>query len=121
VLQISVSADESQDIAVIEIEKTGTNEAILQIIGDDDIWVHENCGVLEYTPDGGSHGNHVRSPLMLGMVDSGPIVFIRSKFTELSMLIDFMCPKEDSRQSLKNALVNQYLRLPECKSLVVLR
>ncbi|MBK7871008.1 MAG: hypothetical protein IPJ74_10115 [Saprospiraceae bacterium] len=38
VLQVPVSASESQDIAVIEIEKQGSEEAILQIIGDEDIY-----------------------------------------------------------------------------------
>ena len=35
VLQVPVSVAESQDIAVIEIEKTGEEEAVLQIVGDD--------------------------------------------------------------------------------------
>jgi hypothetical protein len=38
VLQVPISADESQDIAVIEIEKTGKEEATLQIIGDEDVY-----------------------------------------------------------------------------------
>lgn len=38
VLQVSVSASESQDIAVIEIEKQGADQAILQILGDEDIF-----------------------------------------------------------------------------------
>lgn len=38
VLQVPVSAEESQDIAVIEIEKQGPENAILQIIGDEDIY-----------------------------------------------------------------------------------
>jgi hypothetical protein len=38
ILQVPVSETESQDIAVIEIEKTGKEEAILQIIGDEDIF-----------------------------------------------------------------------------------
>ncbi|MFT5384788.1 MAG: hypothetical protein ACI8VT_003810 [Saprospiraceae bacterium] len=38
VLQAPISADESQDIAVIEIEKTGKDEATLQIIGDEDVY-----------------------------------------------------------------------------------
>jgi hypothetical protein len=38
VLQVPVSDVESQDIAVIEIEKTGAEEAILQIIGNEDIF-----------------------------------------------------------------------------------
>ncbi len=37
-LQVPVSEDEVQDIAVIEIEKTGEGEAILQIVGDEDIY-----------------------------------------------------------------------------------
>ncbi len=38
VLQVPISESESQDIAVIEIEKQGENQAILQIIGDEDIY-----------------------------------------------------------------------------------
>ena len=34
VLQTPINASESQDIAVIEIEKTGKEEAILQVVGD---------------------------------------------------------------------------------------
>ena len=38
VLQVPVSESESQDIAVIEIEKTGNETAVLQIVGDEDIF-----------------------------------------------------------------------------------
>lgn len=38
VLQVAVSESESQDVAVIEIEKTGNEEATLQIIGDEDVY-----------------------------------------------------------------------------------
>ncbi len=38
VLQVPVSEKESQDIAVIEIERQDSNQAILQIIGDEDIF-----------------------------------------------------------------------------------
>jgi hypothetical protein len=41
VLQVPVSAKESQDIAVIEIEKTGKESAILQIIGNEDVYGKE--------------------------------------------------------------------------------
>lgn len=41
VLQVSVSETENQDIAVIEIEKTGDETAVLQIIGDEDIYGEE--------------------------------------------------------------------------------
>ncbi len=49
VLQVSVSATENQDIAVIEIEKTGTETAIIQIIGDEDIYGEQ----VIVEPDGG--------------------------------------------------------------------
>ncbi|MBK9109500.1 MAG: hypothetical protein IPM92_14285 [Saprospiraceae bacterium] len=38
ILQVPVSENENQDIAVIELEKDGKESAILQIIGDDDIY-----------------------------------------------------------------------------------
>ena len=38
VLQVPMSKTETQDIAVIEIEKTGKEEAILQIVGDEDVY-----------------------------------------------------------------------------------
>jgi hypothetical protein len=41
VLQVDISAEETQDIAVILIEKTGPEEAVLQIVGDEDIYGEE--------------------------------------------------------------------------------
>lgn len=41
VIQAIVGVDDAQDVAVIEIEKTAENEAILQIIGDEDIYGEE--------------------------------------------------------------------------------
>lgn len=38
ILQVPVSETENQDIAVIEIEKTGDTTAVLQIVGDEDIY-----------------------------------------------------------------------------------
>jgi hypothetical protein len=49
VLQVPVSETENQDIAVIEIEKTGDTTAVLQIIGDEDIYGQE----IIAEPDGG--------------------------------------------------------------------
>lgn len=49
ILQVAVSASENQDIAVIELEKTGSETAIAQIIGDEDIYGEET--IVE--PDGG--------------------------------------------------------------------
>jgi hypothetical protein len=41
ILQAAVSANENQDIAVIELEKNGSNDAVLQIVGDEDIYGEE--------------------------------------------------------------------------------
>jgi len=49
ILQVPVSETESQDIAVIEIEKTGDANAMLQIIGDEEIY--GEAVIIE--PDGG--------------------------------------------------------------------
>lgn len=49
VLQAVVSESESQDIAVIELEKTGDTTAVLQIIGDEDIYGEQ----VIVEPDGG--------------------------------------------------------------------
>ncbi len=48
-LQVPVSETENQDIAVIELEKTGEAAAMLQIIGDEDIYGERT--IVE--PDGG--------------------------------------------------------------------
>ncbi|MFT3823874.1 MAG: hypothetical protein QM731_08130 [Chitinophagaceae bacterium] len=48
VLQAVVSDKENQDIAVIELEKTGNENAVLQIVGDEDIFGEET--IVE--PDG---------------------------------------------------------------------
>ncbi len=52
ILQVPVSEKESQDIAVIELEKTGDATAVVQIVGDEDIYgeqtiVEPNEGVSE--------------------------------------------------------------------------
>jgi len=41
ILQVAVSEKESQDIAVIELEKTGIESAVIQIIGDEEIYGEE--------------------------------------------------------------------------------
>jgi hypothetical protein len=41
ILQVPVSETESQDIAVIELEKTGNQSAMIQIIGDEDLYGEE--------------------------------------------------------------------------------
>ncbi|MGQ0740603.1 MAG: hypothetical protein ACT4OJ_16260 [Bacteroidota bacterium] len=49
VLQAVVSEKESQDIAVIELEKTGDSTAVIQIVGDEDIYGEQ----VIVEPDGG--------------------------------------------------------------------
>ncbi len=51
ILQVPVSENENQDIAVIELEKTGDTSAVLQIIGDEDIYGEE---VIVEADGGGS-------------------------------------------------------------------
>jgi hypothetical protein len=38
ILRVPVAAAESQDVAVIELEKTGTDKAMVQIVGDEDLY-----------------------------------------------------------------------------------
>jgi hypothetical protein len=62
VLQVAVSETENQDIAVIELEKTGDTTAMLQIIGDEDIYgdqliVEASDEGDEMDEDNNSNGN----------------------------------------------------------------
>lgn len=62
VLQVPVNDKESQDIAVIELEKTGEATAIVQIIGDEEIYGEQK--IVEpfdetETPKGGGRGPSV--------------------------------------------------------------
>src|SRR5687768_515186 len=41
IMQVPISKKESQDVAVIELEKTGDTTAVLQIVGDADIYGEE--------------------------------------------------------------------------------
>jgi len=57
VLQVPVSEEESQDVAVIEIEKTGKENAMLQIIGDEDIYPESTIiEPFEETAESGGKG-----------------------------------------------------------------
>ena len=67
VLQAVISETESQDIAVIEIEKTGDTTAVLQIIGDEDIYgeqviVEPGDGEDDGTFIPGNNNNIARGP-----------------------------------------------------------
>lgn len=61
VLQVPVGESESQDIAVIELEKTGSDEVILQIIGDEDVYGEQT--IVEpfenEAKESGKNGPHV--------------------------------------------------------------
>ncbi|TWW00147.1 hypothetical protein [Chitinophaga pinensis] len=68
ILQALVSSTESQDVAVIELEKTGENNAIIQIIGDPDIYgesvitepTEETDNAFNYSP--ATHGPSAYAP-----------------------------------------------------------
>ncbi len=55
VLQAVVSESESQDVAVIEIEKNGAENAILQIVGDENLY-GEQVFVEPFEEEGGKKG-----------------------------------------------------------------
>ncbi|NOT51574.1 MAG: hypothetical protein HOP10_09880 [Chitinophagaceae bacterium] len=55
IIQVAVSASENQDIAVIELEKTGNEIAVLQIIGDEDIYGEELIVEPDEVEDGSSY------------------------------------------------------------------
>lgn len=57
VLQVAVSETESQDVAVIEIEKTGAEEALLQIIGDEDVYGEQTI-VEPFEGEANENGKH---------------------------------------------------------------
>lgn len=50
ILQVAVSETENQDIAVIELEKTGDTSAMLQIIGDDEMYGEQT--IVEASDEG---------------------------------------------------------------------
>ena len=55
VLQAVVSATENQDIAVIELEKNGVGSALVQIVGDEDIYGEET--IVEPSDEGSAGAN----------------------------------------------------------------
>lgn len=54
VLQVPISETENQDIAVIELEKDGDESAMLQIVGDEDIYGEQT--IVEPSEDGTDNG-----------------------------------------------------------------
>lgn len=78
ILQAQVSATESQDVAVIELERTGQENAVIQIVGDEDIYgdttIVEPTGSTAGTyrsrqfPSGGPRMAFSYAPVSLGIV-----------------------------------------------------
>ncbi|HTE23433.1 hypothetical protein [Flavitalea sp.] len=59
VLQAVISETENQDIAVIELEKNGTGSALIQIVGDEDIYGEET--IVEPSWEGSAASDAVSS------------------------------------------------------------
>lgn len=69
ILQAPVSEKESQDIAVIELEKTGNESAVIQIVGDEDIYGEQ----VIVEPNGNTEDNAVSNEWdNTSIVRSGP-------------------------------------------------
>jgi len=68
ILQVAISEQETQDIAVIELEKTGKETAVIQIMGDEDIYGEQ----VIVEPDGGGENawllndNHINNSNLSG-------------------------------------------------------
>jgi hypothetical protein len=60
VLQVAVSENQNQDIAVIELEKTGDTTAVLQIVGDEDIFGEQV--IVEASDEGDEIDNNGNTP-----------------------------------------------------------
>jgi len=60
VLQVAVSETENQDIAVIELEKTGDTTAVLQIVGDEDIYGEQT--IVEASDEGDEMDDNTNVP-----------------------------------------------------------
>ncbi|MBK8621632.1 MAG: hypothetical protein IPN79_07680 [Saprospiraceae bacterium] len=72
VLQVAVSETENQDIATIQLEKTGKEEAQIQIIGDEEIFGEET--IVEPSDEGSIKENDVRRGPNPGLSDDNYIV-----------------------------------------------
>lgn len=75
-IQTPVSETESQDIAVIEIEKSGAQSAVIQIVGDEDLYGEER--IVEPAEENSSTANatsvHSASPKVVVNVWAWPSV-----------------------------------------------
>jgi len=60
VLQVAVSETENQDIAVIELEKTGDTTAVAQIVGDEEIFGEQT--IVEASDEGDEMDDNANTP-----------------------------------------------------------
>jgi len=60
VLQVAVSETENQDIAVIELEKTGDTTAVAQIVGDEEIFGEQT--IVEASDEGDEIDDNTNTP-----------------------------------------------------------
>lgn len=79
ILQVPVSETESQDIAVIELEKTGNESAVIQIIGEEDIYGEQV--IVEPNSGGNDNGfiyteNNNGGPNVTEETISNPVIVI---------------------------------------------
>lgn len=82
ILQVAISEGETQDIAVIEIEKTGERTAVLQILGDEDIY-----GEQVIVEPGESAGDNALRDGWNSAVNSGPSAYEPSE-TESRIIVN---------------------------------
>ncbi|MBC8032634.1 MAG: hypothetical protein H7Y03_00700 [Chitinophagaceae bacterium] len=68
ILQVSVSEKESQDVAVIELEKNGPEKAILQITGDEDLYGEET--IVEPTDEAAASETSLNASPQRGPYDN---------------------------------------------------
>lgn len=80
VLQALVSDKESQDIAVIELEKTAQDNAVVQIVGDEDIFGEET--IIE--PGGDDNAYNVMSSSLA----SGPNIEPAEYISDLTIVVN---------------------------------
>jgi hypothetical protein len=65
VLQVAVSENENQDIAVIELEKTGNDKAVAQIVGDEDMYGEQT--IVEPTEEVVTNAGTSRSQVVVNV------------------------------------------------------
>lgn len=80
VLQVPVSEKESQDIAIIQLEKTGDTTAVVQIVGDKDIYskeiIIEPDGEIKNTSSAEKWNSNNKGPAGDGYYEEGTVVVV---------------------------------------------